>query len=307
MRIGITTSSHGRLLRSPEIHFTCEQSMEAFRQGGFDVVCMDFYEYCEPGQPMRDAGWEDWCFRQKEAADRIGVEVLYAHAPFYDEHAKKTDGDGLYEELVRRSVRGAGIMGAKQMVFHPCSVSDGAWYSRRESLERNAGQYRRYAEMCAGYGITVCMENMIEPSVGRRFGSSAEELLELYDLLGKGYGICWDFGHAHMSGVRQCAALEQLGSRLTMLHVNDNFGKADSHLTPYFGTIRWDEIMKTLQKTGYRGDLLFENFGFFDGLPEQLRVPALSFCHRLGEYMVGLKEAETEAVPGRDTGETRKA
>lgn len=290
MKIGMSTSSHGRLLRRPEVYFSCEQALVACAQGGFEVINLDFIEYSKPGQPMREDNWEDWCRQQREIADRLGLLVTYAHAPFYDWKLDQPDGDPLYEELIRRSIRGAGIMGSKQIVFHPGSLNDGTWYNQKLSLERNVRFYRKYGELCAKEGVLPCMENMMEPAHGRRFGSSVEELLELREILGDGYGVCWDFGHAHMAGIDQCNALREIGSRLTMLHLNDNFGRLDDHLAPCFGTIQWTPIMKTLKEIGFNGDLVFENFTFFDGLPERLRVPAMKLCYDVGVYLRDLME-----------------
>ena len=293
MKIGMSTSSHGRLLRRPEVYFTCEQALDACAQGGFEVINLDFIEYSKPGQPMRENNWEDWCKRQREVADKLGLQVTYAHAPFYDWKLDQPDGDPLYEELIRRSIRGAGIMGAKQIVFHPGSLNDDTWYSRKLSMERNIRFYQRYGELCARENLMACVENMMEPTHGRRFCSSVEELLELREALGEGYGVCWDFGHAHMAGIDQCNALRQIGSRLTMLHLNDNFGRLDDHLAPCFGTISWTPIMRTLKEIGFEGDLVFENFTFFDGLPEHLRVPAMKLCYDVGVYLRDLmKESE---------------
>lgn len=36
--------------------------------------------------------------------------------------------------------------------------------------------------------------------------------------------------------------------RLKVLHINDNRGEWDDHIVPYFGTIEWVPIMKTLEE-----------------------------------------------------------
>ena len=153
MKIGMSTSSHGRLLRRPEVYFSCEQALAACAQGGFEVINLDFIEYSKPGQPMREDNWEDWCRQQREIADRLGLLVTYAHAPFYDWKLDQPDGDPLYEELIRRSIRGAGIMGSKQIVFHPGSLNDGTWYNQKLSLERNVSASTMRALSARGYSI----------------------------------------------------------------------------------------------------------------------------------------------------------
>lgn len=59
---------------------------------------------------------------------------------------------------------------------------------------------------------------------GRRFGCNAEDLLELLDKLNADdiFGICWDTGHANLAQVNQPAAIQQIGSRLKGITINDN-------------------------------------------------------------------------------------
>ena len=286
MRLAMSTCCHGRVLRRPEVYYSCEQALKVCADSGFSIINMDFIEYSHPGQPMSEPGWQSWCQHQREVADELSLDVAYAHAPFYTWSKDKPEGDDYYEEMIRRSIIGAGIMGVRYMVFHPGSIGDDIWYSQSKSKEWNIRFYNKYAEQCAYQGIKVVIENMMEPTQGRRFCSGIEELLDLYETLNDPiYGICWDFGHAHMAGINQSEALRALGKRLTMLHVNDNFGIHDDHLAPFFGTIQWKDIMGTLGEIKYDGDFIFENFSFFDGLPDVLRITLMRFCHDLGEYM----------------------
>ena len=287
MKLGVSTSNHGRLLRRPEVYFTCEEALRVCKGGGFNVINLDLIEYSKPGQPMRNDDWESWIHQQRELADDLELEVTYGHAPFYDWYCAEPDGSELYEELIRRSIIAAGIMGVKQLVFHPGTIVDADWYDYKKLMDLNQRFFISYSEQCGGYGIKTVIENMMEPDKKRKFGSSLEELLTLYESLkDKGdFGICWDFGHGHLSGLEQRAAMLEMGNRLTMLHVSDNFGIKDDHLAPYFGTIDWDNMMKTLAEIRYKGDFIFENFSFFDGAPAELRIPIMQLCKSIGDHL----------------------
>ena len=127
----------------------------------------------------------------------------------------------------------------------------------------------------------------------RRFGTNPEELLELVDELSTDFnnvGICWDFGHANEAGLNQTECLQLLGKRIKALHVNDNFAVFDEHLTPFCGSIRWEEIMPQLRKIGYDGCFTYENMKFFSRLPEELVEAALSYSLKVAEYLVSLYE-----------------
>jgi L-ribulose-5-phosphate 3-epimerase len=123
----------------------------------------------------------------------------------------------------------------------------------------------------------------------RRYASSTEELLELLAVLNDPvFGICWDFGHANLAGIDQCGALRAIGKNLKALHVNDNKGEHDDHTAPYFGTIVWEPIMKTLKEIGYEGEFTYEAHNFACVLPDGIHDPALRFTYELGMYLLSL-------------------
>ena len=62
-----------------------------------------------------------------------------------------------------------------------------------------------------------------------------------------------------------------LGSHVRALHIQDNMGDRDSHLTPFLGTLNLDAVMNGLLDIGYRGYFTFEVGGIF--LPANKRRP----------------------------------
>ena len=89
-----------------------------------------------------------------------------------------------------------------------------------------------------------------------RYCAEPDELCDIAD--GLGVGICWDFGHAHIAGLRQSEALEYVGKRLKMLHVNDNFAWEDEHIPPFMGTVDWPDAMRGLRNVEFEGLLNYE-------------------------------------------------
>ena len=49
-----------------------------------------------------------------------------------------------------------------------------------------------------------------------------------------------------------------VGSRLKVIHVNDNFATGDIHIAPFTGTVDWKDAMLGLKKTGYAGSINYE-------------------------------------------------
>lgn len=289
MRLSTSTCIHERVLWGKDLFYTCEDSIAMCVKSGYTVLDMNFASYSRGTLPMTQPNWEDWVKRQKEFANSLGVEWNQGHAHFYSWEGVPAGELEWNEELIRRSIIGAGIMGVKWLVIHPGNVSDDIWYSRDRSLEVNLETYKRYAELASKYNVGICLENMFEGK-RRRYAASLDELLELYDELNdpNTFGICWDTGHAHMMGINQPAALKAIGKRLTATHIADNRGESDDHIAPYFGTIEWEPIMKALKGIDYQGDFTFEIHNFTNGLPHGMHDQTIRFTYELGEFMLGL-------------------
>jgi len=290
MRVSTSTCIHERALWSSELVYTCRDSIETCANAGYRVLDMNFASYSRGTLPMTQPNWEHWVNEIKEHAENLGVEWMQGHAHFYRWTKASPEEKVWHEELIRRSIIGAGILGVKWLVIHPGTVYDETWYSREKSLQANLEAYQRYAELASRYGVGIAIENMFEGQGYRRFGVSADDLLELYERLNdpKTFGICWDTGHAHIQKINQYQALRKIGRRLTALHIADNKGEKDDHVAPYFGTIEWEPIMRALKEIEYQGDFTFEIHNFTAGLAPGLHEKVVRFSCELGEFMLTL-------------------
>lgn len=236
-----------------------EQIVQTNLAAGFDALDMSFSRYTRRPSPLVEADWLDWLQKLADLNAQLDVTWSQGHAHFVDWEEVPLHDWEWHDELVRRSVVGAGLFGVKWLVIHPRTRPDYIWYSSKASLKSNLEMFNKYGEWAAEHGVKIAIENMIEKKVGRRFGSSVEELLELHERLDSDlFGICWDTGHAHMAGINQPAALHLIGKRLKALHICDNHGVEDEHLMPLAGTIDWQPIMQALVDIEYTGDLTFE-------------------------------------------------
>lgn len=68
-------------------------------------------------------------------------------------------------------------------------------------------------------------------------------------------GVCFDCGHAHLSG-DVVDDLELASGHLLAVHLHDNAGRHDDHLLPFEGSVDWAATLMTLQKVGYEGPLV---------------------------------------------------
>ncbi len=74
--------------------------------------------------------------------------------------------------------------------------------------------------------------------------------------------VCFDTGHAHMTGGVQ-PAFQALKERIVSTHVHDNRREKDSHLLPFEGEIDWEETVRDFRSVDGQFPVLFElrNYG----------------------------------------------
>jgi sugar phosphate isomerase/epimerase len=90
--------------------------------------------------------------------------------------------------------------------------------------------------------IIMCMENLCE--------QDPETLIGIVDSLeNENIGINLDIGHANCnSDMSPLAWIKQLGNRITYVHLHDNFGENDDHLSLGKGSMSMIEILNALNK-----------------------------------------------------------
>lgn len=219
------------------------------------------------------------------ARDR-GITICQAHAPFASSYPEKERTEKRFEEIVR-GMRHAAWLGAPMIVVHPCCHLDYAVEGNPERLfEYNLDFYRRLIPYAQEYDIRIAIENIGRVSVT----STPERLAALYDTLNDpAFTICFDVGHCLFEKVDPAEAIRVLGDRLVhgCTHVHDNSGETDSHTLPFYGGVKWEEVMKALAEIGYAGDLNYEASGFLRNVPTDLYCDGLLYMAKVGHYLIG--------------------
>lgn len=270
--------------------FSAEESMKVVTEAGYKTLDFNFDSYCVNNEWMNTDSWKEHILSARELGDKLGVSWSQSHSRIYNWSGAIKDSRYEYENLlIKRSLKGASMLGCKTITMHPYQINDDVWYSRKKSMSVNIEEFKRYADILGDSKVKIAIENMIEAPQGpRRFCSSSEELNELLDALGddERFGITWDTGHANITGVNQGEALRSFGSRLVALHINDNRSQRDDHLAPYYGTIDWDDVLKGLADVGYSGDFTFEIHKHTECISTSIRTSLLRFSYELGVDMV---------------------
>ena len=284
-----TSPKRADVSSSESFALSFRQILASCKKAGFQVLDLNLAQYTRTHSPLVESGWEDWLKELNEITIDSGLEWSQGHAHFVNWEQEDLNSWEFHDELVRRSIVGAGMMGVKTLVVHPKTYPDAAWYSRKSSLNANLESFKRYGEWAAPYDLTIAVENLSEKRVGRRFGTGPEELLELVELLNDPlFAICWDTGHAHISGINQVEALHMIGPHLKAVHISDNHGAEDEHLMPLAGTIQWEPLIRALREVEYSGDFTFEVIYRSQGEPYRLYDLFVETLYELGSHLLEL-------------------
>lgn len=212
-----------------------------------------------------------------------GITICQAHAPFPSSYPE-ADKTALRFEQIVQGMKNAAYLGAPMIVVHACTHMDYAEHAD-ELFEFNLDFYRRLIPYAREFGIKIAIENIGRVSVT----STPERLNKLYDTLNDPvFTICFDVGHCLLQGVDPAEAIRKLGDRLVngCTHVHDNDGNGDNHTLPYYGAVKWEEVMAALADIGYKGELNYEASNFLKNLPVELYYDGLVYMAKVGQYLV---------------------
>ena len=201
---------------------------------------------------------EEGLRKVEELAKKNGLQFAQCHLPFVAQSVGTPDES--FKQVVFDGLDAAKALGIQYAVMHPNSAS-----VPLESFDRTA-QYDRvmtyfapFVEYANKIGVDMVIENMRSLKTGapvHRYCSNPDELCDIADACG--IGVCWDTGHANISGLCQSEAIRYVGDRLKVLHLNDNDGIGDVHYVPYMGNVNWKDVMAGLKSIGFAGAINFE-------------------------------------------------
>ena len=196
--------------------------------------------------------------------------ALKERIDLYRPHAKKGLGDNLHgafydiclnsfdarirrisEERVDLSMEIAEELGCDKVIFHTNNIPGfipgfyvSAW------VKKNADYYRK---ICGRYPkMTVCVENM--------FDFEPDMLLLLAREMGDvdNFGVCFDIAHINVHGKRSEDWISLLAPYIKHIHINDNDGEADLHMSVGDGTVDWKDFFAVLEKYKVTAGMLIE-------------------------------------------------
>lgn len=289
-----------QLSTSTNIFFNRPQNLKAdifdtiylCAKAGYKVMDFNFHDMSVFSTPFKDKNWKEWIRNIKDFAEQNEVEFRYGHLHFYDFSLERTKDTEFKDELIKRGIISADILGIKWLVIHACTDFNSS-HTVRDSKRATINYLKPMLKLAESYGIGICLENLWEENIApkRRYTTTAEELVDLVDTLSlehNNVGICWDFEHSAIMMQDIESELDLVGNRLKMIHVSDYTSIKNDHILPYEGLIDWKHIMEVLVKNNYKGDLNYEIHRYTMNTPDELVLSKLKYSVDVGNYLINV-------------------
>ena len=165
---------------------------------------------------------------------RESGRVKSLHGAFIDVNPASGDPDFcvLSRRRCHESCRLADELGAEQVIFHSSAFP----FLRGAYLESWADRCADfYTELAQTYRAGIRIENSqdVDPAPLRTL------MRRIHDAK---VSVCLDIGHAHYSRASMEEWFDELGEYITYLHLSDNLGRFDDHLSLGSGNVNWEQV-----------------------------------------------------------------
>jgi fructoselysine 3-epimerase len=266
------------------------EGMKQIKNAGYDSVDFNLYDFCQPDGPMMTSAWKIWANEVRQAARNAGLKVGQIHALFGIFAAP----DLMYEppsEIFYRNIEACAMLECTELVFHQIFYGEivDTRELRAKLITYNARWFKELLIPAKRYGIHIDLENTFDrrPQPYDPLFSTASDLLELVEAIGdESVGICLDTGHANIMSFDIVAMIRSFGSKLRVLHLNDNLGSiepcskqpvlSDQHFFPGTGIIDFPKVFTALKEIGYNGIINLEPGDFLTRLPISARNASMA-------------------------------
>ena len=275
----------------------CETAiMPRLAAAGYEGLDFNFIDMVDRLDWLDEAKAGRWLDELDNAARAARLVWVQGHGPMFSMFAD-TPKDGRHRTLCVPAIRACARLKVPWMVLHPDVFAGAFDTAHRKALrDRNAEFFRTLLPECEKRHVGLALENIFDEAgrhdgrnARRYYGSAPDELCELIDALNHPLvGACWDTGHARIMGLDQRAALAALGSRLKVVHIQENDGGNDDHMLPFHngpGGVDWSAVTDGLRAAGFQGAFTYEVHNAFRALPEALFDHALRYSVEVARYL----------------------
>ena len=277
------------------------EAARLIREAGFDCVDYSCYYWKEQAYALED-GYREYARSLRAHLDGLGLACNQSHAPFNTKYGQPFELSCDTFRNVTRAMEVASILGAEQIVIHsiamPSELTEDTEATHAYAME----YYRALLPYAEEFGIRIAVENLFVRHKERfvysgRLNRPDTLSRVVRELDSPWVTACLDMGHAAMVGYEPEDFVRGMDKgALGAVHFQDGDYIEDRHTLPYLGQYHWAEIMKALAETGYRGDLTFEIYKFYQNLPDEAIPHALKMAEAVGRSLIRIfQSGDTES------------
>lgn len=288
MTISTSSNIHGPYGNQSH-YFSLKESIEACKKAGFTHIDLTLHDFAKRDQPLGKDDWKRFVEETGKALEENRITANQSHTIFYL-HQDTEENLAFNAMMVERCIEASHMLSIPVTVMHILRVKDIGTDDKKIGMEKNVEYFKPYGDMARKYGVRIAIENGLTG-----FYHSADELMELIGRLNDdAFGLCWDTGHANITGQDQERAIRLMGKKLLTVHINDNNAQKDQHLLPFFGTVEWKPVMQAIRDIQFKNVLTFESPGSTKRLPPDLRQDMLRLAVKIGSKLHELEAGHPE-------------
>ena len=252
-RIRVTVPTRYYAYSSDGRRFSLTAAADFFANAGFDGVDLSLDEL----EPDGDDIFRSVLYSFGNRAAARGLTIPMCHLPFFMPDPDDGAAMARFAREITAGLRMAAMLKIPDAVIHPI-VRHESRRCRVLWLSENMRFLTPIRELAGKLGVNLCIENMTGKPYAAHpseavYGSTARDVLELAERLDT--MVCWDFGHANLTGLCQSVELEKLRGKVRCLHIHDNDGVKDTHRipfdtadrTPLGGSVDWEDAAEGLR------------------------------------------------------------
>ena len=229
---------------------------------GFDYYDFGMLNTDAPLYSLNDEEFDKYLTDQKALAEKAEVKIWQVHGPWrYPPKDVTVEDRAERLEKMKRSIKGAAVLGAKYWVVHPImpyGVKDITTGETEKTHALNLEFMKELLETARKENVIICLENM--PFTEFSLSSPTEIADFIYEINDPSFQMCLDTGHANVreDWLTPADSIRKYSDIIKILHVHDNMGRNDQHLAPFHGTIDWKDFGKALNETKFDGVISLE-------------------------------------------------